>query len=138
MAKRMMETEDIDEGEEEDTGESLAVVEGEVREEVALSVKGDAAVVEEYKVNRAEKFAGSQARLMVAADYILGKMTKAKLGRLKPNDSIKRLRDIYGMIAQLHERERLERGESTENVAVVVKAIKEIKAKRAGMRGDGE
>ena len=74
--------------------------------------------IEGYKTNRADIFAGLQ-------DRILNKLTDMAL---KKTPAIQ----LVTAASILYDKERLERGESTSNVSVLVGAIKELQQARQG------
>jgi len=91
-------------------------------------------LAELYKENRAEIFAGTGAKLLSVAEQILGTITRKELVKMNVRDKIKVLKDIVSSVSGLFTDERLEKGQSTENVAVIVQAWKDIKKKRREQR----
>jgi hypothetical protein len=98
-------------------------------------------LVETYTGNRADIFAGAQAKLLSLAEQTAATITHKQLLGMNVKDKIKSLKDIVSCVTGLFTNERLERGESTENVAAIVRVIHEIKAKarrreQGGANGD--
>jgi hypothetical protein len=78
--------------------------------------------VHDYKANRADILAGMQHRLL--ASITDGDIQKSPLG------------SRVLAAAQLYDKERLERGQSTDNVNVLVAGLKEMQAARWGRKVD--
>jgi len=108
--------------------ESLEKVEG-VDSEVLAEVKRELvrfrSLGEIYKLERADVFASAQAKLLSLAEEILDGIKSKDLKKMHVRDKIKALKDIVSSVGSLYQSERLEKGESTENVAVLIQAIKE-------------
>jgi len=85
-------------------------------EQALRPYKGKFRQLEQYKVNRADILAEIQLEILKSLDC----------------DSIKKASAYQriGMYGILYDKERLERGESTENVSVIVGAIQELRDKR--------
>ncbi len=84
-------------------------------------------LVEDYKINRADLLAGTGAKILQVTERILQSLEGEAFDKINIPDRIKVLKDMVGAITTLFEKERLERGQSTENVMVIVAAIKDLK-----------
>ena len=87
-------------------------------------------LAESYKMDRANVFAGAEAKLLSVAEQLLDGINPKQLAKMNVKDRIKAVKDIVSSVSGLFEKERLERGESTENVAVIVQAIKDAKKRK--------
>jgi len=83
-----------------------------------------------YKINRADLFAGKQLSYQKLADYVLSTMTESDIDNAKLTEKLAVLKVLDVGAAIYYDKERLERGESTQNVSVLITAIKELKSKR--------
>ena len=104
-------------------------------EERAIVVADKRELAEKYRLNRAEVFVGAQRDRMELAERILATMTDAEVQKMKPSEKSTMLKALDVGTAVLYDKERLEKGESTENVAVMIDAIKRIKRKRTEQYG---
>ena len=91
----------------------------------ALDTKALNEDIEQYKVNRADILAASGAKSMVDQTRIrnakLSNMSDKELEKITHNEAIGWFRALGLDMAIKYDKERLERGESTENVAVITK-----------------
>ena len=83
-----------------------------------------------YKINRADIFAGKQLGYQKLADYVLSTMRREDIDDAKLTEKLAVLKVLDVGAAIYYDKERLERGESTQNVSVLIGAIKELKIKR--------
>ena len=83
-----------------------------------------------YKINRADIFAGKQLGYQKLADYVLSTMRREDIDDAKLTEKLAVLKVLDVGAAIYYDKERLERGESTQNVSVLIGAIKELKSKR--------
>ena len=91
--------------------------------------------IEHFKANRANIYAREQAEAIKIQQLIRHyHFTKAQIRDLEKREAIALYDQLRRDQKDKFEQERLERGESTENVAVIVKAIKELKKKRNDKR----
>jgi hypothetical protein len=99
-----------------------------------VSVEADRAAVEKYKLNRVEILAEGQMKRQGLANKIIARLNDGlepdAKKKLTYHEMINALRAADGGTGILYDKERLEMGESTENVAVIVGAIKDLKRKR--------
>jgi len=92
-------------------------------------------VVDHYKINRADVFAAEQAQnISIQRKLRDAKLSDDDIEGLSVGESMNWFRALGVDFGIKYDKERLERGESTENVAVIVGAIKEWK-KRKAQRG---
>ncbi|MCP4597013.1 hypothetical protein [Neptuniibacter sp.] len=111
--------------------------------EKALTLNYYQGVVDEYKSKKADLLAYTQARAMTAQQRILdhhvygeevqkdGEVV-SKIALMDNNQAKAWFQAISVDYGIKFDKERLERGESTENVAVIVTAIRDLKKKKAG------
>lgn len=113
--------------------ESLDKVEGidpGVLAEVKKELGRFRGLVETYKLDRGDIFSGAQAKMLSLAEEILDGIKSKDLGKMHIRDRIKALKEIVSSVSSLYHEERLERGESTENVAVIIAAIRDLKKRQ--------
>lgn len=113
--------------------ESLDKVEGidpGVLAEVKKELGRFRGLVESYKMDRADVFAGAQAKMLSLAEEILDGIKSKDLRKMHIRDRIKALKEIVSSVTSLYTEERLEKGESTQNVAVIIAAIKDLKRRQ--------
>ena len=92
-------------------------------------------VVDYYKVNRADIFAAEQANdISIQKKIKEKKLTDADIDGLTVHEALNWFRALGLDFGIKYDKERLERGESTENVAVLVGAIKEWKKRKKERR----
>ena len=117
--------------------ESLDKVEG-VDPEVLAEVKKELGrfrrLAEVYKMERGEVFASAQAKMLSLGEQILDSIKEKDISKMHIRDKIKALKDITSSVGSLYQNERLEEGQSTENIQVVVKAIKEAQKREFARR----
>jgi hypothetical protein len=87
-------------------------------------------LVETYKLDRGDIFSGAQAKMLSLAEEILDGIKSKDLEKMHIRDRIKALKEIVSSVSSLYHEERLERGESTENVAVIIAAIRDLKKRQ--------
>lgn len=107
--------------------ESLDKVEGidpGVLAEVKKELGRFRGLVETYKLDRGDIFSGAQAKMLSLAEEILDGIKSKDLAKMHIRDRIKALKDIVSSVTSLYHEERLEKNESTENISVIVQAIK--------------
>lgn len=80
-----------------------------------------------YKINRADIFAGKQISYQKLADQILATIDIEEIKNEKIGNKLAALKVLDTGAAIFYDKERLERGESTQNVSVLVGAIKDLK-----------
>lgn len=100
-------------------------------ESMKANVEKQRAAIDFYKVNRADIFANKQINYQKKADYILEQMSDDEIKNAKLTEKLAALKVLDTGAAIFYDKERLERGESTQNVSVLVGAIKELKRKRS-------
>lgn len=109
---------------------SLEKVEG-IDSEVLAEVKKELgrfrALAETYKMNRSDVFASAQAKMLALGEEILDSIKSKDLKKMHVRDKIKALKDITASVTSLYSSERIERGESRENISIIVQQIHEIK-----------
>jgi len=92
-------------------------------------------VVDYYKINRADIFAAEQASdVSLQKKLKERKLSDADIEELTVNEALNWFRALGLDFGIKYDKERLERGESTENVAVLVGAIKEWKKRKRDRR----
>lgn len=84
-------------------------------------------LAEVYQDKRETIYAGIGGKLLSVAESILNGVDARKIHKMAIRDQLKGLKDLVASAMALFEKERLEKGESTENVALIVKYIKEMK-----------
>ena len=84
-----------------------------------------------YKINRADIFAGKQLAYQKLSDFVISTMTEEEIRAAKLTERVQILKVADVSNAIFYDKERLERGESTQNVSVLITAIKELKSKRS-------
>ncbi len=92
-------------------------------------------LTEVYKLERADKFAGVQAQILAVADSLLRSISKSEIKDMETKDKLNGIKNLVSAAAALFEKERLERDLSTENVSVLVMAIKEMKKRELVVNG---
>ena len=101
----------------------------------AIVVADNRALAIKFKNNRAEILVNGQAVRQDVADRILATMTDEQISGMTTAEKVNTLRAMDSGTATLHDRERLERGESTGNISVIVSEIKRLKEKRGADGG---
>lgn len=101
-------------------------------EAVKRNVEKFKGAIDFYKVNRADIFVSKQMKYQDLADRILETMTPEEISAAKLTEKLAALKVLDTGAAIFYDKERLERGESTQNVSVLVGAIKALKRKRSG------
>src|SRR3990170_6339025 len=92
--------------------------------------------IDDFKRNRANIYAREQAEAIKIQQTIRHyHFTKEQIQTLEKKEAIILYDQLRRDQKDKFEQERLERGESTENVAVIVAAIKDLKKKRSGNNG---
>ena len=119
--------------------EEMAAGNLEIRE---VTVAEDRTEVERYRLNRVEVLAKGQVKRQNLALRIIDDLHRSMDGaegtkKLTNHEKVNALRALDGGFGILYDKERLEMGESTENVAVIVGAIKDLKRKREREYGLG-
>ena len=84
-------------------------------------------IMEKFKRERGDIFAGIEGKLASILEALLGSTDVKQIELIPLERRLKLAKEITTAISNLYEKERLERGESTENVAVIVAAIKKLK-----------
>lgn len=107
-------------------------------ETLKKSVEKFRGAIDFYKVNRADIFVSKQMSYQKLADYIISTMDKEQIDGAKLTEKLACLKVLDTGAAIFYDKERLERGESTQNVSVLVGAIKELKRKRSEPKSIGE
>ena len=97
---------------------------------VKAKVKKFKGAIDFYKINRADLFVSKQMGYQKLADYVLSTMTHVEIDNAKLTEKLAVLKVLDVGSAIFYDKERLERGESTQNVSVLITAIKELKDKR--------
>ena len=80
-----------------------------------------------FKADRSDIFAGVEAKAVAKIQQIMNNLTETQIWKMQAKDKIKAARDLASIVTSFHEHERLERGESTENVSIIVAEIKKMK-----------
>lgn len=83
--------------------------------------------VDEFRANRAQVLAHEERVNIYLQNVVRNKFTKDKIDEMKDRDAISLFDSLSKDGKAKFEMERLERGESTENVAVIVAEIKRLK-----------
>ena len=94
--------------------------------------------IDYYKINRADIFANKQLNYQKKADFILSTITDEDIKDEKIGMKLAALKVLDTGAAIFYDKERLERGESTQNVGILVASIKELKRKRGEPKPVGE
>jgi hypothetical protein len=87
-------------------------------------------LVEGFKKDRGDLFAGVEAKLVSVTEDILESITQNELLAIPLKDRLKFVKDFVSSISGLYEKERLERNLSTDNVSIIVAQIKDLKKRR--------
>ena len=104
-------------------------------EERQITVADVREIANKFVNSRAEILVRSQARLNQLAERIVSSISDEDILNMKPTEKASLLKVAGTMQAIMYDKERLERGQSTENVSVLVSAIKRIKQKRTANYG---
>ena len=83
-----------------------------------------------FQNSRAEVLVRNQARLNDLTDRIVSSISDDDILEMKATEKASLLKVAGTVQAIMYDKERLERGQSTENVSVLVSAIKRIKQKK--------
>ena len=105
-------------------------------EAVKSNVAKFKSAIDFYKINRADIFAGKQISYQKLADQVLATIQPEDIEAAKLTEKLAVLKVLDVGAAIYYDKERLERGESTQNVSVLIGAIKELKTKREELQGD--
>jgi hypothetical protein len=111
-------------------GTEIVSLSDEEFESVKAKIEKFKGAIDFYKVNRADIFARKQMSYQKLADYVLSTMTQKDIDNAKLTEKLAVLKVLDVGSAIFYDKERLERGESTQNVSVLITAIKELKNKR--------
>jgi len=98
---------------------------------IAKQFEGDRELVEYFKKNRADVLANLQRLKVEKQHLILESMTEKELKGLKATEKFKGLVALDTGMGIDFDKERLERGQSTENVHLLIEAIEDLKRRRA-------
>jgi len=82
---------------------------------------------DEYKGDRANILAGIGGKMAAIVGFILNSVDPEKIKLMLPEKQLKAVKDLVSAMEDLNTQERLERGESTENVAIIIAEINRIK-----------
>jgi len=88
----------------------------------------DPKLVHHYRTNRAKILAKLQADELMLQAQIRESITPEEIKNMTPGQRVSWFNALTISHGTKYDKERIERGESTENVAVLVKQIKELKA----------
>jgi hypothetical protein len=118
-------------GEIDATLKALAVA----KAQVADLCKTSTEVADIFRSGRLNILSAQQAKMTALARTVLDTFDEKTVKDLKVQDRIRLLYTLTWCFGVTFDKERLEAGESTENVGVIVKYIKEIQEKRRQGRG---
>jgi hypothetical protein len=96
-------------------------------EEVSRQLGRFRDLCDKYQSDRVEIFGGMGAKLLSVAEDILDSVKSKRLPQMGLKTKVKLLKDLITSTMVLFHSERLQKGESTENVAVIIAAIKDLK-----------
>lgn len=99
--------------------------------EVVSGLNRFRALVDDFKKDRSDIFAGVEAKLISVAEEILDSVNKSEILAIPLKERLRFVKDIVSSISSLYVSERLEKGESTGNIAVIIQAIKDAKRRKA-------
>lgn len=88
-------------------------------------------LIDTYKMDRGDVFAGTGAKLLEVAERILSTIKDRQLEKMPIKDRLKSLKDIVSSVTGLYVQERLENDQSTSNVAIIVASIRDLKRRMA-------
>jgi NifB/MoaA-like Fe-S oxidoreductase len=89
-------------------------------------------IMDKFKRERSDIFAGIEGKLASILEALLDSADPKEIELIPLEKRLKLAKEITTAISNLYEKERLERGESTENVVVIVAAIREAKKRMQG------
>jgi hypothetical protein len=93
--------------------------------------KSDSLVIrKDYELNRVDYLTDVESGLIAKAKELLSLIKKSDIKELDLERKFKTLKDVVSSFSAIHAAGRLEKGQSTENVAVIVQAIKEAKKRK--------
>ena len=84
-------------------------------------------LVDDFKKDRGDIFAGVEAKLVSVTEDILDSVAKDQILAMPLRDRLKFVKDLASSVTGLYEKERLERGQSTENTMLLIAAIKDAR-----------
>ena len=84
-------------------------------------------LVNGFKRDRGDILCGVEAKLLSVAEDILSTVTRKEILAISLRDRLRLVKDIVSSLNSLYGSERLEQGESTENIAIIMKAIREAR-----------
>lgn len=89
------------------------------------------ALVDDFKKDRGDIFAGVEGKLISVCEDILETVNKNEILTIPLRERLRFVKDIVSSISGLYEKERLERNLSSENVSIIVSQIRDIKRREA-------
>lgn len=84
-------------------------------------------LVDDFKKDRGDIFCGVEAKLISVTEDILDSVTREEILAMPLKEKLRLVKDIVSSVTGLYGQERLERGESSENISVIISAIKDAK-----------
>ncbi len=87
------------------------------------SLKREKREIDEFKANRADAFADLQAKSIELQRRIIESFTDGVLVALTPSQKSGLLGSLNAVAGTIYDKERLERGQSTENVSLLTKVL---------------
>ena len=94
------------------------------------AIKADKEMLAVYKKQRADVFTSAGMKYSQLRDLILSSMTSEEIREMTITQKISALPKLEIAHGTIYDKERLERGESTENVHVIVDAITDLQKRR--------
>lgn len=94
------------------------------------AIKANKEALALYKKHRGDVFAEAGMKYRELADLILASMTDEEIRGMTPTQKITALPKIEIAHGTIYDKERLETGESTQNVHVIVDAIADLQKRR--------
>lgn len=91
-------------------------------------------LVDGFKRDRGDILCGLEGKLVSVTEDLLDSVTKTQILQMPLRDRLRLIKDFVSSITSLYTSERLERGESTDNVVLIVSAIKDLKKKMRAER----
>lgn len=92
-------------------------------------------LIDVYRNDRADIFAGTEAKLMTVIQRILDSIGKKTIENMNFKEKFKALKESISSVVLLYDTERLERNQSTENVSVIVASINDLKKREKEKSG---
>jgi hypothetical protein len=84
-------------------------------------------LVNDFKKDRGDILCGVEAKLLSVAEDLLSTISRNEILAISPRDRLRLVKDLVASLSSLYTSERVERGESTENIAIINKILDEAR-----------